>query len=179
MNKPLITILQLILISSSIFAQANSDPLEQDFITKKQQYEKAQQDLNKRYGEVLNTLHKQVSESKLRPNPELLRKIEAEAAVLNVNLPSQWYLGDWQIYVLGKESFQMRITLQGWQILKNGKALGEMKSYKIEDGTLITSMLAYQAVISKGDSIGQKIRILYSSEPNDKNVEDWTGVKMK
>src|SRR6478752_1415 len=138
MNK-LIVILQLILVSSSVFAQA--DPLEQDFITRKQQYEKAQQDLNKRYGEVLSSLHTQVKESKLKPNPELLKKIEAELSALNIPAPGQWYLGEWELFYQGRLMNRIRISPEGYQIISSSGNLGKLNPLNdIGDGKVQTML---------------------------------------
>ena len=174
MNKLVIT-LQLIVISTSIFAQA--DPLEQDFITKKQQYEKAQQDLNKRYGEVLSSLHIQVKESKLKPNPELLKKIEAELSALNIPAPGQWYLGEWELFYNGTLMKRIRISTEGYQII--GAAGISVKVTPLKDignGKVETMLGQFRVEFSKQTATGTKIRweVFTRQDP-----ERWEGIRVK
>jgi hypothetical protein len=176
MNKLVIT-LQLILLSSTVFAQANSDPLEQDFITKKQQYEKAQQDLNKRYGEVLSSLHTQVKESKLKPNPELLKKIEAELSALNIPAPGQWYLGEWELFYYGRFMNRIRITPEGYQTISASGSHGKVIPLKdIGNGKVETMLGQFRIEFSKQTATGNKMRweVFTRQDP-----ERWEGARVK
>jgi hypothetical protein len=175
MNR--LIILPFILISSSVFAQANSDPLDQDFNTKKQQYQKAQQDLNKRYGEVLSSLHTQVKESKLKPNPELLKKIEAELALLNIPAPGQWYLGEWELFFEGRFMRRILISPEAYQFVELGGA--RSKPYPIKDignGKVETMLGQMRVEFSKQTATGTKMRWeLFSRQ----DPERWEGIRVK
>ena len=176
MNKLLIA-LQLIVLSSSVFAQANLDPLEQDFITRKQQYEKAQQELNKRYGEVLSSLHTQVKESKLKPNPELLKKIEAELSALNIPAPGQWYLGEWELFYNGTLMKRIRISTEGYQIIGAAGTSVKMTPLKdIGNGKVETMLGQFRVEFSKQTATVTKIRweVFTRQDP-----ERWEGVRVK